>query len=237
MDFVRGNLALRDHREDGKRVFLFTYERQGYVKFVHELILFDVDLFETHDRKGDHRTAIKFFFKRAGAHLSVNTQDLIPVSNPSQELMAVQDSGQAEYFRRPNETERRGLVTSRVGQGAYRKSILHRWEYKCGVTDFQDLRLLIASHIIPWKDATDDQRLDVDNGILLSPTYDALFDNHLITFGPNGKIELSQSIDDAAFQQIGVTGKEVLNRPLTDGVRSYLEVHNGAYERKNKSTL
>ena len=95
-------------------------------------------------------------------------------------------------------------------------------------------RLLIASHNIPWKNATNDQRLDVDNGILLSPTYDALFDIHLITFGPNGKIELSRSINDAAFQQIGVTSKEVLNRPLTDGVRSYLEVHNGADEQQTR---
>lgn len=53
MEFVRDNLALRNHQEDGKRVFLFSYEQKGYVRFVQELILFDVDLFETHDRKGD----------------------------------------------------------------------------------------------------------------------------------------------------------------------------------------
>ena len=146
--------------------------------------------------------------------------------------MILKDTGDSYKFRKPNTTERQSLVTSPVGQGAFRKSIFHRWEYKCGVTDFRDLRVLIGSHIIPWRDATDDQRLDVDNGILLSPTYDALFDRNLITFGPNGKIELSPSIDNAAFQQIGIAGKEVLKRPLTDGVRSYLNAHNSQYERK-----
>ena len=106
----------------------------------------------------------------------------------------------------PNSTERKGLVTSRVGQGAYRKRIIHRWEYKCAVTGFNKLEILIASHIVPWSDSTDNERLDVDNGLLLSPTYDALFDRHLISFENNGKIILSDTIDNNAYMKIGVTG-------------------------------
>lgn len=44
----------------------------------------------------------------------------------------------------PNETERKGLVKSRVGQGTYRKRIIHRWEYKCAVNGFEKLNILIA---------------------------------------------------------------------------------------------
>ena len=124
----------------------------------------------------------------------------------------------------PNETERKGLVTSRVGQGAYRKRIIHRWEYQCAVTGFNKLEVLIASHILPWSKATNEQRLDVDNGILLSPTYDALFDRHLISFDTKGKIILSNGIEKAAFEKIGVTGNECIKN-LNDYNEFYLEKH------------
>lgn len=124
----------------------------------------------------------------------------------------------------PNETERKGLVTSRVGQGTYRKRIIHRWEYKCAVNGFEKLNILIASHIVPWSDSNDMERLDVDNGILLSPNYDVLFDRHLISFENNGKIILSDSIEEQAYQRIGVTGNEkILN--LSEYNFNYLERH------------
>src|SRR5690606_19837400 len=124
----------------------------------------------------------------------------------------------------PNETERSGLVTSRVGQGAYRKRIIHRWEYKCAVTGFDKLNVLIASHILPWASADDNQRLDVHNGILLSPTYDALFDRHLITFENTGKIILSDSIEPIAFNKIGVSGQEKIQN-LSSYNFEYLNKH------------
>ena len=55
-------------------------------------------------------------------------------------------------------------------------------------TNCSILKILIASHIVPWKEASDNERLDVENGILLSPTIDALFDKHLISFNDDGSI-------------------------------------------------
>lgn len=128
----------------------------------------------------------------------------------------------------PNETERKGLVTSRVGQGAYRKRIIHRWEYKCAVTGFENLNILIASHIVPWSESTDNERLDVDNGLLLSPNYDALFDKHLISFENNGKIILSDTIEINAFKRIGVLGGEKI-QDLSDYNLHYLDRHRLAF--------
>lgn len=201
MKFIKGNLSLRDHLKNGKRVFLFEIEGKGYVKFITEVEFFDVDYFETHDTRGDIRQGIKFFFKRMGVNL--------PIQPSSFSIETLAAEPQVEYeINIPNQTERRGLVTSRVGHGAYRKRIIHRWEYKCAVTGFDKLNILIASHILPWATADDNQRLDVHNGILLSPTYDALFDKHLISFENTGKIILSDSIEMQAFNKIGVTGKE-----------------------------
>ena len=128
----------------------------------------------------------------------------------------------------PNETERQGMVTSRVGQGAYRKRIIHRWEYKCAVTGFERLNVLVASHILQWASSDNNQRLDVHNGILLSPTYDALFDRHLISFENTGKIILSDSIEMHAFKKIGVTGQEKINN-LSNFNFEYLEKHRNQF--------
>lgn len=78
---------------------------------------------------------------------------------------------------------------------------------------------------MPWAQSNDTERLDVHNGILLSPTYDALFDKHLITFDNKGKIILSDKIEQSAYQKIGVTGNERINE-LSQYNVSYLDRHN-----------
>lgn len=217
MKFTKGNLALRDHIINGKRVFLFEGENKGYVRFICEVEVYDVDYFETHDTASKLRIGIKFFFKKKGAFMAIQPSLF---DKPS---IAAEPMANYEILL-PNETERSGLVTSRVGQGAYRKRIIHRWEYKCAVTGFDKLNVLIASHIVPWADATNNERLDVHNGILLSPNYDALFDRHLVSFENNGSIILSNAIEHQAYEKIGVTGKEKI-RNLSEQNHEYLRRH------------
>ncbi|MEQ8925761.1 MAG: HNH endonuclease [Fulvivirga sp.] len=218
MQFTKGNLALREHLSTGKRVFLFEYVAQGRVKYVSELSFIDCDYFETLDLTGDSRIGIKFFFNRVG-----ESKYTIPDELKSSNLVA--DPREAYVkIKQPNSTERSGLVTSRVGQGAYRKSILHRWSYKCAASGYNDTRILIASHIQPWKDSNDQERLDVDNGILLSPDYDALFDKHLISFDQAGKIILSSELTKTPIETLGITGKERIDS-LNAGNKRYLENH------------
>lgn len=217
MEFTRGNLALYDHIKNGKRVFLFEQTRKGHVKFVSELTFFDCDYFTTYDTDGRERIGIKFFFKRTGAIIPYELDKVSVAAEPMPDYLA------------PNVTERSGLVLSRVGQGAYRKSIINRWENRCAVTGFNDKRILIASHIHPWRDATSDERLDVSNGILLSPTYDALFDRHLITFENSGKIVLSHTINSDHYKKVGVTGSELIRDLHTDNLH-YLKMHQKVFQ-------
>ena len=134
------------------------------------------------------------------------------------------DSSFDSDYKIPDKTSRRGLVTSRVGQGEYRRRILHRWNHKCAVKGSKITEILIASHIVPWRDSTDAERLDVDNGILLSPTYDALFDRHYISFADNGNIILSKALSIEEFMNIGVDGSEKIEN-LSDKNRTYLARH------------
>jgi predicted restriction endonuclease len=218
MQFIKGNLALKEHLNRGKRVFLFEIEGGGMVKFISEMEFYDADYSVTSDRNGNDRIGIQFFLKRIGVSIPVspNQYSLQPLN---------QEPHKTLELNLPSVTERSGLVTSRVGQGAYRKRIIHRWEYKCAVTNFNKLDILIASHIVQWSKATDHERLDVNNGLLLSPTYDALFDKHLITFDNKGKIQLSDKIEYSTYQKIGVTGREQIHDLSMYNVQ-YLDRHN-----------
>jgi predicted restriction endonuclease len=93
-----------------------------------------------------------------------------------------------------SETEKQALVLARRGQGLFRNRV-RVFEPRCRVTHASSDRLLIASHIKPWKKAKNDERLDGNNGLFLSPHIDKLFDVGFITFTPNGKMQVSDMLD------------------------------------------
>ena len=81
---------------------------------------------------------------------------------------------------------------------------------------------MIASHIVPWKDSSDKERRDVNNGILLSPTYDALFDKHLISFDDSGNIIISSKIKNL----VNVLGIDLNAKvKVDDEMKNYLRRH------------
>lgn len=95
------------------------------------------------------------------------------------------------------ETIREAITKIRIGQSQFRTNLLNSERNKCLITGIQNPDLLIASHIKPWKKSNNTERLDPNNGILFTPTFDKLFDKFLITFNENGSIVLSQNrLDD-----------------------------------------
>lgn len=90
-------------------------------------------------------------------------------------------------------TERAQLAKARVGQGLFRKRVI-LLDGACRVTGVDDTRVLVASHIKPWRDASNMERISGQNGILLSPHVDALFDEQLITFENDGCIRVHKSL-------------------------------------------
>jgi hypothetical protein len=57
------------------------------------------------------------------------------------------------------ETERKAIIDSRLGQGQFRTNLLQFWN-GCAVTKCMSLEVLAASHIKPWKDSNNRERLD-----------------------------------------------------------------------------
>lgn len=139
-------------------------------------------------------------------------------------ISKVEEPETSDEYDIPDITSRSALVISRVVQGKYRRKILKRWNNRCAVTKSPLIEILIASHILPWREANNFQRLDVNNGILLSPTYDALFDKHYISFDDDGKIILSDIYSISDFNVLGVTGDEKINNLTPENIE-YLKLH------------
>jgi hypothetical protein len=95
------------------------------------------------------------------------------------------------------------LVRSRRGQGVFRSNVLLREEY-CRVTRVNEPRHLKASHIKPWRDATDAERLDGANGLLLSPHVDHLFDEGYITFSSSQALVIVPEVRDKLLDAWGI---------------------------------
>lgn len=82
------------------------------------------------------------------------------------------------------------IVKSRIWQWDYRIRLLQDMNC-CIVTWVNDERLLIASHIKPRAIAEDNEKIDYLNWLILTPTYDKLFDQWFITFTDNWEMLVS----------------------------------------------
>jgi hypothetical protein len=120
-------------------------------------------------------------------------------------------------------TEKEQLVRSRRGQGVFRTN-LERIEKACRVTGVEAKEHLRASHIKPWKDASNIERLDGYNGLLLSPHIDALFDRGFISFSDDGKLIISTALDVDVLNRWGVSAQMNVGT-FTDKQKGYLSYH------------
>lgn len=103
----------------------------------------------------------------------------------------------------PKATEAERLVVQRIGQDIFRSGLIEYWQGRCPLTGITDTALLRASHIVPWKDcASDAERLDVHNGLLLSALWDAAFDRGLVTFDDEGQPQFSPFLSDGARAEL-----------------------------------
>ncbi len=77
-------------------------------------------------------------------------------------------------------TEKRQIILARRGQGKFRERV-SRIEHACRITGVNRPEHLIASHCKPWRDCeSHDERLDGENGLLLTPTVDHPHDGELL---------------------------------------------------------
>lgn len=120
-------------------------------------------------------------------------------------------------------TEQEQVVKSRLGQGNFRRNVIRLWG-SCSVTGLQNVSLLRASHIKPWKDSNNQERLTPYNGLLLIPDYDFLFDRGYIAFRSDGNVLVSQRLSPFARKVFDVSDDLQLRKVLPEN-KKYLEFH------------
>ncbi len=130
-------------------------------------------------------------------------------------------------------TSYKAWVETRIGQQKFRENLLQYWR-ECSVTGCSFHEVLIASHIVPWSEASDSERLDVFNGLLLTPNLDKLFDNYLISFNSDGNILISKSLSSKAKSDLGINPSMKLRR-TDEKLLSYLQKHEAEFLAKEQA--
>lgn len=129
----------------------------------------------------------------------------------------------------PRTTEIERLVIQRIGQDVFRQALMDYWGGRCPLSGITDPALLRASHIVPWSEcATDEHRLDVHNGLLLSALWDSAFDAGLISFSEEGSILVSAMLSAEAHSALGLEKPPILSG-LTSAHLPNLRWHRSRY--------
>lgn len=134
------------------------------------------------------------------------------------------DRFKAKTANLPRTTEAELMVVQRIGQDVFRDALMDYWGGRCPMTGIMEPGLLRASHIVPWADCTDAQRLDVYNGLLLSALWDAAFDRGLISFADDGTVLASAQLSETARAVLALNGVPRL-AGLRDAHRKNLALH------------
>lgn len=122
------------------------------------------------------------------------------------------------------------VARARLGQNYFRKMVLQNYGNKCCITGLNIPQILRASHIVAWaSDKTN--RMNPENGLCLSATYDAAFDKHLISFDDDYRMIVSKEIKEYYTNEItksyfeNYEGKQITLPSLYLPSKKLLEKH------------
>ena len=102
-------------------------------------------------------------------------------------------------------------------------------ERRCRITGVDNPIHLRASHCKPWRDSDNNERLDGENGLLLTPSIDHLFDRGFIGFQGDGSLIVSPVAHRPSLVRMGVPTDDDFNvGEFSAGQRRFLEYHRDA---------
>lgn len=214
MKYVAGNRAIGEHVKDGKTLVVFQMMGKGrpYRYLGRFMCQSSYVRPGTPDREGQLRSAIVFRLRSLEASLGLAASE-----TDQAEIDAGIDDVGATSTRRETEV--------RTKQRLFRERLIGV-EKGCRLTGIEDLRFLRASHIKPWADSTHSERVDGENGLLLAPHADLLFDRGWISFSSSGRLLVSNDLPTDVQGRIGLK----LDGPIqcgafSNGQLGYLEFH------------
>ncbi|MDP3955801.1 MAG: HNH endonuclease [bacterium] len=198
--------------QDTSRYYVRSYDDifREYFRSIMLPVISYVSILKLKDTNGNF-----FFLFRPSLSYSFN-----PYYHPAKERQVEEAIEQ----KRLTEREKEQLVKARIGQGAYRLKLLEE-SSECIITRVNDERILMASHIKPWSVSNDTEKIDHDNGLVLTPTYDKLFDQGFISFEDDGTILLSPYISPLNVKKMNLAQGRKYSIPPSSGRKNYLAYH------------
>ena len=140
--------------------------------------------------KGFCSAAVRSLFNYRESQIQKCALDYVRTDVPKSQLIK-----KLQRLTAISKTEVEAEVHQRIGQNVFRCILLEIYNERCCVCGLNIKELLRASHILPWSDNTQN-RLNPENGLCLSATYDAAFDKHLISFDDDYRMVVSPYIRD-----------------------------------------
>lgn len=179
-----------------------------------------------HDGLGNQKCYLAGISAELGSFLlglSDQAAEHMATAESVSEIVIEQGEAASILFSNLKPTVKEQLINARVGQGEFRQQLL-KIERACRLTGIADERFLIASHIKPWRDSDNTERLDGSNGLMLSPHADKLFDRGWISFSDNGDLLVSCENARGALDAWGIS--TILNvGTFTSMQQKYLSFH------------
>ena len=152
-------------------------------------------------------------------------QTPMQVENADLEMWEHHIESTIESDRQLLETEREALIVARRGQGLFKQRVM-QLENRCRITGVTNPVHLRASHCKPWRDSSNDERLNGENGLLLTPSMDHLFDRGFISFENSGTLSVSPVAHTPSLNRMGVaTDRKVNVGMFTEGQKQFLDYH------------
>lgn len=130
---------------------------------------------------------------------------------------------QVQFIKKYGKKNLQNQVGVRSGQSKYKRNLVQVFN-ECPFTHIKDERLLVASHIQPYASCNGQQKYDVENGLLLSPLYDKLFDRGFITFDQQGILRKTIWLSSNEWQKIPLN-YAIQDLHLTPQRIAYLRFH------------
>ena len=116
------------------------------------------------------------------------------------------------------------IIKARIGQGKYRERLLKCCPV-CPVTLVSSPEVLIASHIKPWAQSDNIEKIDSKNGFMFSPNVDKLFDRGYITFTNDKIMKVSPWLSKKTYERLNIIPNKRYEKLPIKGREKYLEYH------------
>ena len=161
----------------------------------------------------------------AGQSAALNSESIPQTQNADLEMWEHHIEATIESDSLIPDTDRKSLIVARRGQGLFKQRVM-QIENRCRVTGVNNPVHLVGSHCKPWRDSSNEERLDGENGLLLTPTIDHLFDRGFIGFENSGELIVSPVAHAPSLNRMGVATDRVVNVGIfTSGQKRFLEYH------------